>query len=213
MNLRRMSISRSLLRFPRILLILVAVMTTSISARAASNAPSVVPGFTPNGVYADFDGDLKPDLVQFQGSFLNIQRSDGSQLRFATSIESHAVGLQIAVAFLDNDDYLDIIVANRLFHQPAVIWINDGKGSFSESGLRTLPDSFGHRYWWSGTCEGETEELIDVERFESIVCLPSVELLSPSSSCFTWHEFSTRRALPGHDKATHLRGPPSTSCN
>ena len=207
-----MSISRSLLRFRRILLILVAVMATSISARAASNSQAVTPSFTPNGVYADFDGDLKPDLVQFRGSFLNIQRGDGSQLRFATSIESHAVGLQIAVAYLDNDDYLDIIVANRLFQQPTVIWINDGKGSFTESRLRTLPDSFGHCYWSTGTHDGESEELIDVERFESIVCLTSAKLLTLASSSFDWHEFSTRSALPGHDEAFHLRGPPSTSC-
>jgi hypothetical protein len=186
-------------------------MAAGIRAHLASSPQAIPPSFAPNGVYADFDGDLKLDLAWFQRSILHVHRGDGSEQRFAASFEQHLLGFGIAVVDLDDDDDLDLIIQNRISKQSAGIWINDGTGFFTESMLRTLPDSFGHRSWWSAALENETEDLIDVERFELFDCLPAAELPSLLSSSSDWHVFSTRNAMPGHDEAFHLRGPPSSS--
>jgi hypothetical protein len=193
--------------FPALLVVLLA----NISAHAAANSQAVVPNFMPNGLYADFDGDLKLEHLQIQRSFLQIQRGDGSELRLGVSRESHWIGFEFASIDLDGDKDLDIVVQNRLLGQPAGIWINNGSGSFTESTLWTVPSSFEHRSWWIAANNEETEDLIGDEQFKWIVCLPSAELPSRSTLTLTWHVVSTWNVLRGYDETFHLRGPPSLS--
>ena len=213
MNSHSMSALRLLHFVRRIFVALVAVIAIGTTAYAASNSQAIRPSFTPNDVYADFDGDLKLDLVRLQGSTLQIQRSDGSELRFATSIEDRGIGFEISVADLDDDDDLDIIFQNRLSKDRASVWINDGTGSFTNSIVRSVPDSLRrHRSWSSVTRENENADLIEVEQFDSIFGLPSAELPSRISQRSVWHIFSTSNELSGHNETFHLRGPPSTFC-
>jgi hypothetical protein len=192
--------------FPSLLLVLLA----GISAYAAPNSLAV-PSYMPKGFFAEFDSDLKPEHLQFRGSFLQIQREDGSELRFGPSRENDWIGLEFVAVDVDSDKDLDIVVQNRLSGQPASIWINIGTGSFTESTLRTGPNYFEHNSWWIAANKDETEDLIGDEQFKWIVCLPSAELPSRSTLSLTWHVFSMWNVLRGYDETFHLRGPPFIS--
>jgi hypothetical protein len=109
-----------------------------------TSRPHDIPGSISTCVaLADFNGDGSPDLfVGNQGDSRVSARlffNDGKG-NFADSGQDFGMGINDAKAFDFNDDgHLDLILARSgsgETDRPVAIWINNGRGHFTDSGLR-----------------------------------------------------------------------------
>ena len=101
------------------------------------------------GTFGDLDGDQLPDIAvaepQGFSSHLSSYRvavhlssNDGS----AFEIRSRAPGgLHLTALDVDGDHDLDLVVVTEQGRQAVGVWINDGKGSFSEGDASAYPSS------------------------------------------------------------------------
>lgn len=96
-------------------------------------------------VLADFDGDSKPDVATaksgqsdaqgFQQEVrINLGRRDGTSFKFHSSVAK----VDLSVWDVDHDDDWDIFIVDALSKRPIGVWLNDGKGAFSEGDLGTF---------------------------------------------------------------------------
>jgi hypothetical protein len=92
-------------------------------------------------VIADLDGDRTPDLAmdhRIGGSGngylyrIELRLSTGEPYGFTVS-HSDTLGFKITGIDIDHDRDIDLVITGRFFQQPIGVWINDGKGHFTES--------------------------------------------------------------------------------
>jgi hypothetical protein len=211
MNHQAMTTPRSLNSAGKVVLRLLAplliVLAACVPAMAASNGPTIPSGDAAGWGYADFDGDHKPDLAELHRASVELRLSTGNQLYLATSL-SQAPGREIVVVDLDGDHDLDIVVRNRFLAVQADIWLNDGRGSFTESSSHNDPFPTERDSW---------------KRSSSLV--PGISITIKPLNLFAGLTSGGRLAppLPGtgiyapdalghfqiHSNTTQLRGPPS----
>jgi len=132
------------------LLLLLALSCGSAKANADSQKirnASVGPGLT--FAIADFDGDLRPDLVSVQAG-----RSDYSHTDYWIQLQLTAAGrqsiqvvagiggLQIAARDVNGDRAVDLVLTTAFLGQPVAVFLNDGHGSFSRAEPTAFPGAF-----------------------------------------------------------------------
>jgi hypothetical protein len=98
---------------------------------------------------ADFDGDLRPDLVAVQigrsgvsGTDYQIQLQLSAAGRQTILLVAPAGGLQIAARDVNGDHALDLVVTAAWLSEPVAIFLNDGYGSFSRVDPGDYPGAF-----------------------------------------------------------------------
>ena len=99
---------------------------------------------------ADFDGDNQPDLAisLAEGHFgytLQLQLSTTHQCRYLRSrtvppVAPSAFSFRLTARDVDGDHDLDIVLTAVLSDQQLAVWINDGRGGFSEGDLAAYPE-------------------------------------------------------------------------
>jgi hypothetical protein len=98
---------------------------------------------------ADFDGDLRPDLVSIQTGRSNSSRTDYWIQVHLTTVGRQSIqvvapigGLQIAARDVNGDHAVDLVLSTAWFKQPVAIFLNDGHGSFTRVGPSEFPEAF-----------------------------------------------------------------------
>jgi hypothetical protein len=96
-------------------------------------------------VFADLDGDQKPDLalVEMQGQSsqstnysIRLQFSRG--MEFAIGVRAPFGGLRVAARDVNGDDNLDLILTSNLDSSFIEVLLNDGHGNFSVASAEVL---------------------------------------------------------------------------
>jgi hypothetical protein len=144
-----MRFSRPTLGFQQCFLSIILILAISIACSAAgtSSTPQTVQSLAqldaPLGtgwVVGDLDGDQKGDLAvsrdiartangyQYRVELKLTQAKTGS----FTFSHSDGLGVTIAAIDVDGDHDLDLVIDGRFPGQRIGIWINDGKGTFTE---------------------------------------------------------------------------------
>jgi len=94
----------------------------------------------------DFDGDHETDIAVSRGVGqsdsgyvyrLELKLSQSSISRSFTFGSMDAVGVNIAAVDVDGDHDLDLVITDQFSLQRIGVWINDGKGNFTQN-LHTL---------------------------------------------------------------------------
>ncbi len=92
-------------------------------------------------VFADLDGDQKPDLALIETQSrrsaktnysIHIKLSAGPES--AVGVNGPMGGLRVAARDVNGDDYLDLIVTSNLDVHFIQVLLNDGRGNFSPAG-------------------------------------------------------------------------------
>jgi hypothetical protein len=92
-------------------------------------------------VFADLDGDQKPDLALIETQSrrsaktnysIRIKLSAGPES--AVGVNGPMGGLQVAARDVNGDDYVDLIVTSNLDVHFVQVLLNDGRGNFSPAG-------------------------------------------------------------------------------
>lgn len=121
----------------------------------ASRAPDIrdsalsQPRINPSFAIADFDGDLRPDLVAVETGTGNVLRTDyWVQLQLSSAglqtilIVAPAGGLHVAARDVNGDHAPDLVVTTSWLEQPVAVFLNDGHGVFSRVDPGAFPDAF-----------------------------------------------------------------------
>ena len=109
---------------------------------------------------ADFDGDLRPDLVSIQTG-----RSDFSHTDYWIQLQLTAAGrqsiqvvagiggLQISARDVNGDHAVDLVLTTALLRQPVAILLNDSHGNFTRAAPSAFPGAFteSETNWASGS--------------------------------------------------------------
>ena len=125
-----------------------------VGGRAAANTDvqkgpvsSVGPGLS--FAIADFDGDLRPDVVSVHTGRSDFSRSDyWIQLQLTTAghqsiqVVASIGGLQIAARDVNGDHAIDLVLTTALLRQPVAILLNDGHGNFTRVAPTAFPGAF-----------------------------------------------------------------------
>ncbi len=99
---------------------------------------------------ADFDGDQRPDLASTEAKAsrgqeglyrVTLRLSAGATEAGFDIHWSGRAGLNISARDVDGDHDLDLVITAGIFRQPVGIWINDGKGTFTEADVSLYPKS------------------------------------------------------------------------
>jgi hypothetical protein len=105
-------------------------------------------GYACGGVcIGDIDGDGKPDILLISGPDDNALFLNRGNFVFEKSVASKELadgghwGVSAALADVDNDGDLDILVAN--YDGPNRLWLNNGRGQFTECGAQAGIDFSG----------------------------------------------------------------------
>jgi hypothetical protein len=118
---------------------------------------SLGPG--PQFAIADFDGDLRPDLVSIQaganisgGTNYWIQLQLTSAGRQFIQLVAPPGGLVIEARDVNGDHTVDLVLATAWLRQPVAIFLNDGHGIFSRAEATAFPGAFSNSTtnWGSG---------------------------------------------------------------
>jgi hypothetical protein len=139
-----------LMQFALVCLVWVGVAEVLQFANAASARPSAaMVNSHRNGarfVFADLDGDQKPDLalveMQSQRSAktnysIHVKLSAGAES--AIGINAPIGGLRVAARDVNGDDNLDLVVTSNLDGHFIEVLLNDGRGNFSEAAPGDFP--------------------------------------------------------------------------
>jgi hypothetical protein len=147
--------------FPWMLLLSLFGLASSGTATAAEtrSGPVTSLGPGPQFAIADFDGDLRPDLVSIQaganmsgGTNYWIQLQLTSAGRQLIQLVAPPGGLLIEARDVNGDHTVDLVLATAWFRQPVAIFLNDGHGSFSRAEATAFPGAFSNSTtnWDSG---------------------------------------------------------------
>jgi len=103
------------------------------SKHRPSTSPSRLTALQSLPVYSDFDGDRQPDQAELSSSgqhksiHLSLSSSWVTDLTFDSATTDRGALLAVDI---DHDNDLDLIWVSPNTSQPAVVWINDGRGKF-----------------------------------------------------------------------------------
>jgi hypothetical protein len=114
---------------------------------------------------ADFDGDLRPDLVAVRAGTDNGLRTDyWIQLQLSAAgrqtilVVAPTGGLQIAARDVNGDHAPDLVVTTTWLNQPVAVFLNDGHGGFSRVDPSAFPEAFKEtKAFWSSATSGMAE--------------------------------------------------------
>lgn len=96
--------------------------------------------FSASWAVADFDGDHRPDVAKSRiegygaGGYsfrIELQLSSGPQSAFTISTLD-GFALNVTPKDVDGDNDLDLIITSGVLRRPVGVWINDGRGGFSQ---------------------------------------------------------------------------------
>lgn len=150
--------------FPWIsLLLLFGLAGSGAAAKTAEIQSGAVSALGPGPQFAiaDFDGDLRPDLVSIQAG-ANISGSGGTnywiQLQLTSAgrqfiqLVAPPGGLLIEARDVNGDHTVDLVLATAWLRQPVAIFLNDGHGVFSRAEATAFPGAFSNSTtnWRSG---------------------------------------------------------------
>ena len=128
---------------------LLAIFAVSVCGYAATavDGSSAIPPLTQidarglGWAIGDLDGDRKIDIAQSReigrsgtGHLYGVELklSQAGRLRSFTFSNPDDLGVSVAAVDVDGDHDLDLVVSGRLIGQRIGVWINDGKGNFSQ---------------------------------------------------------------------------------
>jgi hypothetical protein len=136
---------------PPVILLLLALFGGSADARVSAQNPparSLAPG-APFAI-ADFDGDLLPDLISVQTGSNNsgttnywIQLQLSAAGRQSVRLVGPTGGLVIVARDVNGDHAIDLVLATAWSRKPVAIFLNDGRGNFSQVESTKFPEAFG----------------------------------------------------------------------
>lgn len=101
-------------------------------------------------VIADFDGDGQPDLLTAAPWVAGEEPSGRAvEVRFGTAahepsafrIPESLLRLNLIAWDVDGDHDLDLVVVNPISNRPLGVWMNDGRGRFTEGVVADVPDA------------------------------------------------------------------------
>jgi hypothetical protein len=114
---------------------------------------------------ADFDGDLRPDLVTIHAG-ANLAGSTDYRIQLQLSavgqqsiqLAAPAGGLLIEARDVNGDHAIDLVFSTAWFRQPVAIFLNDGHGNFSRAEPTAFPGAFSESNTnWVSTTNLETD--------------------------------------------------------
>lgn len=98
---------------------------------------------------ADFDGDLRPDLIDvhagktgLSGTQYWIELQLSAAGRQTIPVFAPAGGIRVSARDVNGDQNLDLVLTTTWFKQPVAILLNDGHGSFTSVDPRAFPNAF-----------------------------------------------------------------------
>jgi len=128
------------------------------------------PSWSWMGVWSDVNGDNWPDLYVVNGRYpggepnrLYINNGDGTFREMAkqAGVDDGNWGLGAAFADIDNDGDFDLFVSNYV--GPNRLFLNDGKGNFSDATAAIQPPKDG---WGKGPTFGDVDNDGDLDLYE-----------------------------------------------
>jgi hypothetical protein len=116
---------------------------------AVQNPPINAPGPGLPFAIADFDGDLRPDFASVQNESNNSGTTDyWIQLQLSTvgrqaiRLVAPSGGLRIEARDVNGDHALDLVLTTAWFNQPVAVFLNNGRGIFSQVEPSAFPGAF-----------------------------------------------------------------------
>lgn len=132
------------------------------SSAAASSAHKVSlggPGL--HSTFADFDGDVRPDVVTLHSDNsrsgtsnyaidLQLSTTGRKSIRFV----GPSGGLRIEARDVNGDHIVDLVLASAWQQTPVAVYLNDGHGDFSRAAVSAFPEAFDRSpaNWSSSSC-------------------------------------------------------------
>ena len=207
-------------------LLAILLATATVCYGAAPNTDSNVEPLeissplTSGWAVADLDGDHKPDVAQTRGigqdgtNYLyrvELKLSQGGTASTFTFSNTDSLGVSVTAVDVDGDHDLDLVISARFRHQRIGVWINDGKGSFTEnlhslfaatedSSLNSSHDNL------TANTVGDTPSLPQTGHFRDAGMVVPESFNREAFECGT-----SDRVLRFPYRLQHFRAPPSSS--
>jgi hypothetical protein len=151
------------------LLLLAGVLAGGTAGAEVPGSPASPAGACAAFAAADFDGDLRPDLVGVRVGRSDAWRTD-YWIQFQLSaagqqtivVAAPSGGLQIAVRDVNGDKAPDLVVTTTWLKQPVAILLNDGHGNFSRVDPAAFPEAFNEPETSWGSCSDQAREAVGV---------------------------------------------------
>jgi hypothetical protein len=170
---------------------------------------------------ADLDGDHRPDLANSIPAGVNVQgfqyrvefqlSSGWASEAFTVSTSNH-LGLNIIPRDVDGDHDLDLVITSGALRQPVGIWLNDGKGGFSQTDASLYPVEDRTEDVWQFQASVDQSCLSCTDEARRPSCLiPSASIHGPPANRFTRNDLGSSDSVSSDLALQNLtRGPPAS---
>jgi hypothetical protein len=202
------------------------VMYCAIASASAPGIP-VLPGATISHglvtpwVVADLDGDHRPDLANSNPTGVNVQGfqyrvefqlSSGLASEAFTVSTSNHLGLNIVPRDVDGDHDLDLVITSGALREPVGIWLNDGKGGFSQADASLYPVEDRTENIWQFQASIDQSCLTCTDEARRPSCLiPSASIHGPPANGFSRNDVGSSDSVSSDLVLQNLtRGPPAS---
>jgi len=194
----------------RVLLLLLFIATARIPVIAAESGPASPAGVGCSWIFSDFDGDQKPDLAELHRSSLHLRLSTGDQQHLVIPPHSDGSEAEIVAADIDGDSDLDIVVRDRFAAHYPNVWLNNGKGTFTEHSLGHNPLPL-EKSTWEQFRSAVPDLGIPIEPPKSKAVFIAISFAPSCSSDSAVYTPPERHTVHFHEETSRLRAPPATS--
>jgi hypothetical protein len=167
---KSLATTRYLLLGPLFLLIFLGLVGGRAAAGADTrNMPVTSAGPGPQFAIADFDGDLRPDLVSIQAGAnssgttryrINLQLTAAGPQSIGVTAPSG--GLLVTARDVNGDHAVDLLLTTAWFRQPVAILLNDGHGNFSRVEPIVFPGAFKEREINRVSTAGQATDILGI---------------------------------------------------